>query len=132
MVVNEDQINNVEKYTTFAGHLKGHDDAPVWWGEHCLMVQVHGYTRCHHMPQLGEYLHHIAPAAAMVIDFGVKNQVVALWNRCFKGSVQKAQNGPSTQLIEATSCVERSIVRIKAEDLSYLSSYQMLITDKNR
>jgi len=42
----------------------------------------------------------------------------------FEASVQKAQNGPSTQLIEAT--------KIKAEELTELSSYQMLRTDKNR
>jgi hypothetical protein len=31
---------------------------------------------------------------------------------------QKAQNGPSTQLIKATSCIERSNARIGAEELS--------------
>ena len=49
----------------------------------------------------------------------------------FEASVQKARNGPSTQLIEATSCVERSNATIQAEELSYLSSYQTLTTDKN-
>jgi len=34
----------------------------------------------------------------------------------FEASVQKAQNGPSTQLIEAMSCVERSNATIKAEE----------------
>jgi hypothetical protein len=48
-----------------------------------------------------------------------------------KASVQKAQNGPSTQLMKATSCVERSDSTIKAEDVSYFSSYQMLTTDKH-
>jgi hypothetical protein len=33
----------------------------------------------------------------------------------FEASVQKAQNEPSTQLIEATSCVERLNATIKAE-----------------
>ena len=47
-----------------------------------------------------------AAVDAMVIDFGVKNRVVAFWKS--KASVKKAQNGPSTQLIKATSCVERS------------------------
>jgi len=42
------------------------------------------------MPRLGEYSPHIAPADAMVIDFGVKNQVVALWILLFKASIQKA------------------------------------------
>jgi len=36
----------------------------------------------------------------------------------FEASVQKAQNGPSTQLIEAMSCVERSNATIKAEEHS--------------
>jgi hypothetical protein len=34
----------------------------------------------------------------------------------FKASIKKAQNGPFTQLIEATSCVERSNATIKAEE----------------
>jgi hypothetical protein len=69
---------------------------------------------------LGEYLPRIAPADAMVIDFGVKNQVVALWKLLFEASVQKARNGPCTQLIEATSCIEieRWNATIKAEELS--------------
>jgi hypothetical protein len=36
----------------------------------------------------------------------------------FEASVQKARNGPSTQLTEATSCVERWIATIKAEELT--------------
>ncbi len=52
----------------------------------------------------------------MVINFGVKNRGVALWKLLFEASVQKAQNGPSTQLIEATSCVERSNATIKGEE----------------
>jgi hypothetical protein len=29
MVVNEDKIDDVKKYTTFAGHFDGHGNAPV-------------------------------------------------------------------------------------------------------
>ncbi len=58
----------------------------------------------------------IAPEDTMVIDFGVKNRVVALWKSLLKASVQKARNGPSTHVIEATSCVERSNATIKAEE----------------
>ncbi len=36
----------------------------------------------------------------------------------FEASVQKARNGPSTQLIEATSCVKMSNATIKAEEHS--------------
>jgi hypothetical protein len=70
------------------------------------------------MLPLGEYLPRIAPAYAMVIDFGVKNRVVALWKSRSKASVQKAQNGPSTQLMEATSCVKGANATMKAEELS--------------
>ena len=52
----------------------------------------------------------------MVIDFGVKNRVVALWKSLFKASVKKAQNGPSTQLIEVTNCVERSNAKMKNKE----------------
>jgi hypothetical protein len=61
--------------------------------------------------------------------FGLKK----LW-RCeiaFGASVKTAQNSPTTQLIKATSCVERSNATIKAEELSFLSSYHTLTTDKN-
>jgi hypothetical protein len=54
----------------------------------------------------------------MVIDFGVKNRVVALWISRIEASVQKAQNGPSTHVIKATSCVERLNAKIKAEEHS--------------
>ncbi len=63
--------------------------------------------------------------------FWLKNWVVALRNRCFEASVQKSWNEPSTQLIKATSCVGRSNATIQAEELSYLSSHQTLIADKN-
>jgi hypothetical protein len=52
----------------------------------------------------------------MVIDFSIKNRVVALWKLLFEASIKKARNGPSTQLIEATSCVERSKATIKAKE----------------
>jgi hypothetical protein len=50
--------------------------------------------------------------------FRHKNLFLALWKSLFEASVKKAQNGPSTQLIEATSCVERSNTMMKAEELS--------------
>jgi len=56
---------------------------------------------------------------------------VALWQSLFKANVQKAQNVPSTKLIEAMSCVEKSNATIKAEELRNYSSYQTLIADKN-
>ena len=58
------------------------------------------------------------PVDAMAIDFGVKNRVVALWKSLSEASVKKARSGPSNQLIEATSCVERSNATMKVEELS--------------
>jgi hypothetical protein len=46
----------------------------------------------------------------MVIDFGVKNRVVALWKSLFEA--------PSTQLIKATGFVERWNDTIKAKELN--------------
>jgi hypothetical protein len=83
------------------------------------------------MLQSGKCLSRIIPADAMVIDFSVKNRVVVLWKSFFEASVQKARNGPSTQLIQATSCIERSDAMVQAKELSYFSSHQTLTTDKN-
>jgi hypothetical protein len=61
--------------------------------------------------QSGEFLYRIVPVDAMVIDFGVKEIP-------FEASIKMARNGPYTQLIKATSCVERSNAAMKAEELS--------------
>jgi hypothetical protein len=42
------------------------------------------------MARSGKYLSRIVPADAMVIDFGIQNRVVALWNSLFEAIVQKA------------------------------------------
>jgi len=72
----------------------------------------------HWTSPLGEYSPRIAPVDTMVIDFCVKNWVVALCNCCSKASIQKAQNIPSNQLIQTTSCVEKSNITIKAKEHS--------------
>jgi hypothetical protein len=97
-------------------HFDGHADQAVQCRAHQPVRQVYGFPRCHWKPPKAEYSPRIAPVDAMVIDFGVKNRVVALWKSHFKASIQKTQNGPSTQLIKATSCVERSNATIKAEE----------------
>jgi hypothetical protein len=67
---------------------------------------------------IGQVFPRIAPADAVVIDFGVKNRVVALWKSLSEASVKKAQNGPSTQLIKAMNCIERSTATMKTDELS--------------
>jgi hypothetical protein len=41
------------------------------------------------------------------------------------------QKGPSTQLVDATSCVKMCDAMIGAEELSYIFKYQTLSADKN-
>ena len=62
----------------------------------------------------------------MVIDFGIKKSSCGVVKSLSEASAKKARNGPSTQLIEATSYVDRSNTVIKAEELRNFSSYQML------
>ncbi len=66
--MHHNKLTMVKQCTTFAGHFDGHGDAPVQWGAHRPMEQVHGYTRCHWKLPLGKYLPRIAPADAMVIN----------------------------------------------------------------
>ena len=119
--------------TSSVVHFDGHAEQVVQCWVHCPVWQVLvlGYPRCWRTLPLGEYLPCIAPADAMVIDFGSKYQGVALWNCCFKASVQKAQNRPSTQLIKVTNCVKSSNATIEAEELSNFSSYRMLTANRN-
>jgi hypothetical protein len=64
--------------------------SPVQCRAHHPVRQVSGYPRCHWTPPSGEYLPRIAPVDAMVIDFGVKNRIVALWKSLSEASFQKA------------------------------------------
>jgi hypothetical protein len=54
----------------------------------------------------------------MVNDFWPKKSSCGVVKSLFEESVKKARNGPSTQLIEAKSCVERWNATIKAEELT--------------
>ena len=69
------------------------------------------------MPLFGKCLHRIAPVAAMVGGFVEtiqntnKTQLLASNHDTFRSLVVcenfKPQNGPSTQLIDVTSCVKK-------------------------
>ncbi len=79
------------------------------------MEHVQGFTGSHWMPPSVEYSHRIAPAAAMVNEFVEttqntnKTQLLASNYSTFRAQVISEnfipQNGPSTQLIDATSFV---------------------------
>jgi hypothetical protein len=116
------QLTRQKKCTCFASHFDGHADQAVRCQVHHPVRQVKGYPRCHWTPPSGKYSPRIAPADAMVINFGVTNRVVALWKSLSKIRFQKTQNGPSTStqliVIELKSCIERSNATMKAEELS--------------
>jgi hypothetical protein len=65
-VVGDNGINNEDKGRERAGDFDHHADAAVQCRVHHPMERILGFTRSHWMPPLGECLHCIAPAAAMV------------------------------------------------------------------
>jgi hypothetical protein len=77
------------------GHFDGHDDAPI-----------------------GRLFAPYRPGVRHGHRFLYKNTSCGVVKSLFEASIKKARNGPSTQLIKATSCVERSYAVIKAEDHS--------------
>jgi hypothetical protein len=56
------------------------------------------------------------PSGFLGHQFWRKKSSCGVVKSLFEASVQKARNGPSTQLIEATRCVEKSNATIKAEE----------------
>ena len=74
--------------------------------------------RCHWLPPSGNYSPRIAPVDSMVIDFGKKKSSCGVVKSLSEARVQKAQNRPSTQLIEGASCIDRPNAMMKAEELS--------------
>jgi hypothetical protein len=105
------------------------------------MKHIQGFTRSHWMLPLGKCLRCIAPAAVMVDELVENTQNTN--KKLFSASNLRynqplvvcenliPQNGPSTQLIVATSCIKICDAAIVAEELSYILSYQTLSTDKN-
>ncbi len=80
MVVANNEINDTKKYRQIAGDFDGHADAAVQCGMHQPMEHIPGSTRSHWMLPSGKCLHHIAPAAAKVIDFGCKHKSLSKHN----------------------------------------------------
>jgi hypothetical protein len=52
------------KCTSAVGHFDGHGGAPVRYEAHCPMQHDQGFTGSHWTPPSGDYLLHIASAAA--------------------------------------------------------------------
>ena len=125
-----------QKWRWIAGNFDCHGDAAVQRGAHHPIEHVQGFTGSHWMPLSGECLRRIAPAAAMVNEFVIttqntnKTQLLASNYGIFRALVVcenfVPQNEPSTQLIDATSCVKMWDGTIGTEGLAVISSYQML------
>jgi hypothetical protein len=134
-------IGNDEKCRQIAGNFDHHADAAVQCGVHRPMEHIQGFTRSPWMLPLGKCLCRIAPAAVMVHELVENTQNTN--KKLFSASNLRynqplvvcekfiPQNGPSTQLINATSCIRMCNIAIVAEELSYILSYQMLSMDKN-
>jgi hypothetical protein len=109
------RIDGNKKSRRIAGNFYCHGDAAVRRGAHRPIEHVQGFTRSHWMPPSVECSHRIAPAAAMVNEFiettqnTTKIQLLASNYSTFRALVISEnfipQNGPSTQLINATSFV---------------------------
>jgi hypothetical protein len=128
-----------EKCRQIAVDFDHHTDAAVQCGAHCPMEHIQGFTRSHWMLPSGKCLRRVAPAAIMVHEFVENTQNTN--KKLFSASNLRynqplvvcekfiPQNGPYTQLINATSCVKMCNASI--EELSYILSYQTLSTEKN-
>ena len=105
-----------QKWRQIAGNFDCHGDAAVRRGAHRPIEHIQGFTGSHLMPPSGKCLRRIAPAAAMVNKFVEttqnthKTQLLASNYGTFWALVSSEnfipQNRPSTQLIDATSCVK--------------------------
>jgi hypothetical protein len=106
MLKNNNKSTMTKKYTSFSGCFDGHGNLPGQYNMHCLMENILGYIRGHWMPPLGQCLHRITLATTRVIEFGTQKGGYGDENRSSKANSKKTQNRPSTQLIEATSCIK--------------------------
>jgi hypothetical protein len=115
MVVGENESTATKQCRRIDGNFYCHGDAAVQRRAHLPIEHVQGFTLSHWMPPSVECSHRIAPAAAMVNEFVEttqntnKTQLLASNYSTFRALIISEnfipQNGPSTQLIDATSFV---------------------------
>jgi hypothetical protein len=72
----QQRINSNKKCRRIAGDFDCHGNAAVQRWVHRSMEDIQGFTRSHWMPQSIKCLRSIAPAAAMVDDFGRNHKVL--------------------------------------------------------
>jgi len=134
-------IHGNKKCRQIDNDFDDHAYAAVRHRAHRPMEHIQGFTRSHRMPPSDECMRRIAPVAVMVDKFVEttqntnKTQHLASNYSTFRSLVVcenfVPQNGPSTQLIDTTSCVKIWDATIVAEELANISSYQTLSADKN-
>jgi len=111
----QQQIGDYKKCRQITGDFDCHGDASVRRGAHRPIEHAQGFAGSHWMPPSGECLRRIAPAATMVNEFVEttqntnKTQLLTSNYGTFRALVISEnfipQNGPSSQLIDATSFV---------------------------
>jgi hypothetical protein len=67
---------------------------------------------------IGQVFAPYCPSGRHCHQFWRKKLSCGVVKSLFEASIQEARNGPSSQLIKATSCIERSNDTIKAEEHS--------------
>jgi len=106
------KVAATNKCDSIVGHFDGHADKAVRCRGHCPTKHVQGYLRCHWT------VCPLSPRWTPWSSILVKKLSCGIVKLLFEASIQKKQNGSSTQLIEATSCVEKLNATIKAEEHS--------------
>jgi hypothetical protein len=104
--MHDNKLTMANKCTSFAGSFDGIGDPPLQYRAHRPMEDVLEYSSGHWTPPPGNYSHRIAPAAARVIGFGTHIQDCGCENGTSEASSKKAQNRPSTHVINAPSFVK--------------------------
>ncbi len=112
----QQRIGDNKKCRRIPGDFDCHADVAVRCGAHRPMEHIPGFTRSHWMPLLVKCMCRIAPPATMVNEFVEntlntnKTQLLTSNYGTFRALVISEnfipQNGPSTQLIDATSIVQ--------------------------
>ena len=114
-VSGQQRISNNNKCRRIAGNFDCHMDAVVRRGAHRPIEHVQGFTQSHWMPPSDKCLRCIASAAAMVNKLVETTQntnethILPSNYSTFRALVNREnlipQNGPSTQVINATSFI---------------------------
>ncbi len=96
------KLSMMNKCTFVVGHFNGHSSAPRQYRQHCPMRHVQGCLRSHWMPPLGDYLLHIAPAAARATENKTTMETYTYFAGHFNGHGNAPERRRSRASLEAT------------------------------